>query len=706
MSDPKIISMEIQDGGVAVLNYDVPGAPVNTLDDRAIGELLQCLDRIASEPGIRAAVLFGKPTNFVVGADINKLKMVVTEEDGYRLSREAQDALNKLEALPKPVIAAIHGPALGGGLELAMACHYRMATKDSQTILGLPEVKLGLLPGGGGTQRLPRLVPLQDAMDAVLTGKNFQPEKALELGLVDELALPYQLKEKALERARQMAAGVFTIKRKPPVFPPAKMLPGLYEQVKATITKQTRGVLPAPYEILESVYKGVTEGMEAGLEEEARRFGKLCITREAGSLIHLFFMDTAAKKDMGAAKGTKPLPVKKIGVLGAGIMGHGVAAVKADAGYMVRMRDRDAESAGKGLKAASEVLKGMWLKRPRGEFEYRRRMDLISVTGDYSGFKTVDVCIEAVFEDVGLKHQVIREAEAVLPERAVFASNTSAIPITRLAEASSRKENFLGMHYFSPVHRMPLIEIISTPYTSKEALATAYELCVRCRKTPIIVNDGVGFFTSRVISRYLQEAMFMLDEGGKIEVIDETAVRAGFPVGPVIVSDEVGLDTAAKVGKVIEEVFVKRFNPAPLIPKVVKEGRYGRKNQSGFYTYQAGKKGGPDPSVYELTAAGKARIDMSPEDIAQRLLLSFCAESALCLQENVLRSPRDGDVGAVMGIGFPANLGGPFHYMDVEGIQKVVDDMSRLEERFGSRFTAPEILKDMASSGRVFFPAS
>jgi len=704
MSDQKIITMEKDGQGIAVLNYDVPGAPMNTLNGQAEEELLDCVERISSDPEIKAVVLFGKPTNFLAGADITMIRGVTEEDQAYQMSRRTQAAFEKIEKLGKPIIAAIHGPALGGGLELAMACHYRIVTKSPKTILGLPEVKLGLLPGGGGTQRFPRLVPLQEAMDAILTGKNIPADEAVSLGLADEIVLPYQLKEKAMERARQMAKGTFSIQRKLPPLPPAKMMPALYDQAKGMIFKKTKGVLPAPLEILESVYKGVTEGPEAGYEEEARRFGKLAVSKEASSLIHLFFADTAAKKDMGAAKGVKPVPVKRIGVLGAGIMGHGIAAIKADADYMVRMKDRDLQAAGQGLQAASKVLKGKWMKRPRGEFEYRRRFDLISVTDDYSGFKNVDVCIEAVFEDVGLKHQIIKDVEAVLPERTVFASNTSAIPITRLAEASVRKENFLGMHYFSPVHLMPLIEIIATKDTSKEALATAYDLCVKCKKTPIIVNDGVGFYTSRVISRYLQEAMFMLDEGAKIEDIDQTAVKTGFPVGPVIVSDEVGLDTAVKVGKVLEEVFSNRFNTSTILGKVVADGRYGRKNERGFYEYKGGKKLGPDPTAYDFTEAGRTRTAATPEEIADRLLLAFCLESTLCLEENVLRNPRDGDVGGVMGIGFPANLGGPFHYMDARGIRNVVDSLGRLEERFGARFAIPQSLKDMASAGKKFFP--
>jgi 3-hydroxyacyl-CoA dehydrogenase/enoyl-CoA hydratase/3-hydroxybutyryl-CoA epimerase len=361
------------------------------------------------------------------------------------------------------------------------------------------------------------------------------------------------------------------------------------------------------------------------------------------------------------------------------------------------------EAAGKGLQAAAKVLKGIWMKRPRGEYEYRRRYDLISVTDDYSGFKTADIVIEAVFENLDLKHNVIREVEAIIPEHAIFASNTSAIPITRLAEASIRPQQFVGMHYFSPVHRMPLIEIIVTKDTLPEVTATAWELCKVCGKTSIIVNDGVGFYTSRVISRYIQEGMLMLNEGARIEDIDNAAVSVGFPVGPVIVSDEVGLDTGYKVGTILSEVFDGRVDSHDISKKMVEAGRFGRKNEKGFYEYRNGKKAGPDPSAYDFTVPGRERIDMTREDIIERLVLAFCNEAALCLEENILRSPRDGDIGGIYGIGFPPNLGGPFFYMDSRGIENVVSALSKQEDKFGSRFSAPQLLKDMAKQGKTFF---
>ena len=699
----KILTLEKDDQGVAILTYDLPGRPMNVITEKGTQELAEMVDRIATDDEIKSVVLIGKPANFLAGADISMIQNMNVEEDAYNGSRALQSILNKLEALPQPVIAAINGPCLGGGLEVAMACHYRIATTSPKTVLGLPEVKLGLVPGAGGTQRLPRLMPLDKAMDGILTGKHFRAEQAKSLGLVDEAVPPPKLKEVAYQRALALAQGKMEIKHQPPPLPPPKMLAGFYEQAKVMVTQKSKGLFPAPMEILESVYKGLSEGMEAGLEEEARRHAKTVFTKEAAALMHIFFMDRAAKADRGVAKDVKSCPVKKIGVLGAGIMGAGIAAIKADKEYMVRLKDVSMEAAAQGLKTASEVLKGIWLKRPRGEYEYRRRYDLISVTDTYSGFRHVDLVIEAVFEDVELKHRVIKDVEEILPEHAIFASNTSAIPITRLAEASRRPSQFLGMHYFSPVHRMPLIEIIATKDTSPEAIATAWELCKKCGKTPIIVNDGVGFYTSRVISRYIQEGILMLNEGARIEDIDQAAASVGFPVGPIVVSDEVGLDTSYKVGKILAEVFEGRVNVSDIIPKMVEEGRYGRKNERGFYEYRGGKKYGPDPSAYDCTEPGRQRCDMAREDIVERLLLAFCNEAALCLEENILRSPRDGDVGGVFGIGFPANLGGPFFYMDTRGIADVTNSLDKLEDKFGPRFTAPQLLKDMARQEKKFF---
>jgi 3-hydroxyacyl-CoA dehydrogenase / enoyl-CoA hydratase / 3-hydroxybutyryl-CoA epimerase len=704
MSDKeKILTLEKDEHGVAILTYDMPGRPMNVISEQGTGELNEMVDAIAADNDVKSVVLIGKPGNFMAGADIGMIQKVTSEEDAYQMSRALQKVFQKLEDLSKPVIAAIHGPCLGGGLEFALACHYRIATTSPKTVLGLPEVKLGLLPGAGGTQRLPRLIPLDQAMEGVLTGKNFRPENAKALGLVDEAVPEEKLKEIAYQRALAMAQGKMTIGRKLPPLPPAKMMAGLYEQAKAMVMKQAKGIYPAPMEILEAVYKGISEGPEAGYEEESRRFGKLVLSKEAAALMHVFFVDTAAKSDRGVDRAVKPYPVKKIGVLGAGIMGAGIAAVKADKAYHVRMRDINMEAAGKGLKAASDVLKGIWMKRPRGEEEYRRRYDLISVTDTYSGFKHVDIVIEAVFEDVGLKHNVIKEVEACMPEHAIFASNTSAIPITRLAEASKRPEQFIGMHYFSPVHRMPLIEIINTKDTAPEVTATIWEICKRCGKTPIIVNDGVGFYTSRVISRYIQEGMLMLNEGARIEDIDKAAVSVGFPVGPVTVSDEVGLDTAVKVGGIVSEIFAGRVDASGVDKKLVEDGRFGRKNEKGFYEYRNGKKLGPDPTAYDFTSVGRERIVMPIEEIAERLILAFCNESALCLEENILRNARDGDVGGVYGIGFPPNLGGPFFYMDTLGSANVVDALKKLEDAFGARFSPCQMLKDMAGANKKFF---
>jgi 3-hydroxyacyl-CoA dehydrogenase/enoyl-CoA hydratase/3-hydroxybutyryl-CoA epimerase len=684
MSDQKnVLTLAKGADGVAILTYDLPGRPMNVITDQATRELDEMADTIAADDEIKSVVLFGKPANFIAGADIGMIQHVKTEDDAYRMSRELQRVLQKIEALPKPVIAAINGPCLGGGLEVAMSCHYRIATTSPKTVLGLPEVKLGLLPGAGGTQRLPRLIPLDKAMEGILTGKNFRPEQSQALGLVDEAVPVEYLREIAIQRATAMAKGQMVISRKPPALPPPKMLVPLYEQAKEMVAQQAKGVYPAPMEILESVYKGLSEGIEAGYEEESRRFAKLVLSKEAAALIHLFFVDTAAKSDRGTAADIKGRPIRKIGVLGAGIMGAGLAAIKADQGYQVRLKDISMEAAGKGLHAAGEVLKKKWLRRPRGEYEYRRRFDLISATDSYSGFKTIDMAIEAVFENIELKHNVIRELEAQLPEHAILASNTSAIPITRLAEVSQRPQQFIGMHYFSPVHR--------------------WEIGKKCNKTSIIVNDGVGFYTTRVISRYIREGMLMLDEGARIEDVDRAAMAVGFPVGPITVSDEVGLDTAYKVGLILAENFEGRLDSSAIDRQLVEDGRFGRKNEKGFYQYRGGKKYEPDPTVYDFTAAGRQRIDLSGEKIAERLLLAFCNEAALCLQEDILRSPRDGDVGGVLGIGFPPNLGGPFFYMDQRGLTDVVRSLEGLEETFGARFTPPQLLKDKADKGQPFF---
>ncbi|HEU4628849.1 MAG TPA: fatty acid oxidation complex subunit alpha FadJ [Gemmatimonadaceae bacterium] len=709
------LATERLDGGIVVVTLDVPGAPVNVLGPRVRQDVSALLDRLESDPSIRAAVLTsGKPDVFIAGADVEELLGLETAADAERLSREGQKLLQRLEDLRVPVVAAIHGSCLGGGLETALACAYRIATDDPKTGLGFPEVQLGLIPGAGGTQRLPQTVGLRAALDLILTGRTVRGRQALRLGLVDELVHPAILRDVALDRARALADGRLSPsqgRRRRGVADflldenPAGRAIVLRRAREQTLAR-TKGHYPAPLTALDVVATGYHEGDERGYFAEARKFGELVVGEVARELTFLFFATTALKKDPGvAAPAPDPLPVEKIAVLGAGFMGAGIAAVAALQQTLVRLKDTDDARVGRGLRAARDVFEERLKKRRLTRPQFQDLLALVGGTTRYSGFGNVDLCIEAVFEDVALKQQVLREAEAVLPPDAIYASNTSTIPIGVLADASRRPEHVLGMHFFSPVPKMPLLEVIVTPRTSPTATVTAVAYGKRLGKTVIVVNDGPGFYTTRTLAAYMNEAGFLLDEGVSIEAVDRAMVDFGFPVGPITLLDEVGLDVAGKVATVLSEAFGARMPRSRSLQRVLEAGRTGRKGRSGFYLYdKRGKKGAVDASVYTLLPTGPTRLDRPAGEMQQRLVLAMVNEAARCLDEGVLRSPRDGDVGAVFGIGFPPFRGGPFRYVDAVGAPRIVKQLEELEARFPDRFAPATPLLRMAARGERFYP--
>ncbi|MGI8498326.1 MAG: fatty acid oxidation complex subunit alpha FadJ [Gemmatimonadaceae bacterium] len=702
--------------GIAVLTFDMPGEVVNKLNRRMKDEFSVVFDALEADEAVRAVVLVsGKRDVFIAGADIEEFLEIRGAADAERLSRDGQALLTRLERLRMPVVAAIHGACLGGGLETALACSYRIATEHPKTVLALPEVKLGLIPGAGGTQRLPRLVGLRAALDMMLTGKNARAKKALQIGLVDELVHPAVLLDVALDRARSLADGTIRRSRARRTRGAADLVLEdnplgrklVLRNAREQTLAQSHGHFPAPMAALAAVRVGYEQGMDRGLIEEARLFGEMAATDVSKQLIFLFFATTALKKDPGvAAPAPEPLPVKKIGVLGAGFMGSGIAAVAAMQNVIVRLKDAEHGRVGKGLKAVHDVLRERLKKKQVSRFEFADQLALVGGTIDYSGFGSVDLVVEAVFEDIGLKHRVLREAEQLLPGDAIYASNTSTIPIARIAEASRRPEQVLGMHFFSPVHKMPLLEVIVTPRTSPVATVTAVAFGKRLGKEVIVVNDGPGFYTTRTLAAYSNEAGHLLDAGVSIEAIDRALLDFGFPVGPITLMDEVGLDVGGKVGETLFAAFGARMAPAESLARVVGSGRTGRKGGKGFYLYDAdGRKGGVDASVYDLLPTGAQRTEMLPEEIQRRTLFAMLNEAARCLEEGILRSARDGDIGAVFGLGFPPFRGGPFRYIDSFGVATVVSALESLNQRFAPRFAPAAILVDMARRGARFYRA-
>jgi 3-hydroxyacyl-CoA dehydrogenase/enoyl-CoA hydratase/3-hydroxybutyryl-CoA epimerase len=709
--------VEVADG-IATVLIDEPGEPVNTLSPAVGEEFDRILTGLGKDPSVKAVVFgSGKKDGFIAGAKIEMLQAVKSAAEAGKLAREGQAGFDRLERFPKPVVAAIHGACLGGGLEWAMACHYRICSDDPRTQLGQPEVQLGLIPGAGGTQRLPRLTGIAAALDLILTGKSLRPRKALAVGLVDEVAPAPVLLQAARKRAADLASGALRRRRPPgPLQLGAQGLAGvqrlaleenflgrevLFRQARRQLLARTHGHYPAPEKALEAVKHGYDKGVPAGLEREAQLFGELAVSDVARRLMEIFFAQTALKKDNGTPDASvKPRPVASVGVLGGGLMGSGIAYVTVNAGIPVRLREKDDAGVGRAFGGVRQVLDERVKKKQIDRLERGEKMRLLTAGTGWEGFERVDLLVEAVFEDLALKQEMVKAFEAVNP-RGIFASNTSSIPIARIAEASRRPEGVLGMHYFSPVHKMPLLEVIVTEKTAHEVTATAVALGKKQGKTVIVVRDGPGFYTSRILAPYMNEAAQLLVEGAAIEEIDRALVDFGFPVGPIVLLDEVGIDVAAKVAKIMHQAFGERMGAPEALGKVVEAGRLGRKSRKGFYTYD-GRQKRVDSAVYQLLPGGRSRKTFDRAEIAERVSLQMVNEAIRCLGEGILRSARDGDVGAIFGLGFPPFLGGPFRWADAMGTRALLEKIQRLESIFGARFEPAPLLVEHGKAGRPF----
>ncbi|MDF1503936.1 3-hydroxyacyl-CoA dehydrogenase NAD-binding domain-containing protein [Roseisolibacter sp. H3M3-2] len=711
------LALEIA-GGVAVATFDLPGSAVNVLGAAAAEAFGALLDRVDRDPSVRAVVLLsGKPDAWIAGADIEQFAHVREAGDGEALSRQGQALVDRVERSRAPVVAAIHGAALGGGLEVALACAWRVATDHPKTTFALPEVQLGLIPGMGGTQRLPRRVGLQTALDMILTGRTLRGRKALAIGLIDDLVHPAVLREVALRRARELAEGARAPAEKPRRHGAGGALRGIvlednalgrtvvFSKAREGVTRKTRGHFPAPLAALDVVHEGYARGLEAGLREEARRFGELAAGPVSRELVYLFHATTALKKDPGADAAARP--VRALGVIGGGFMGAGIAAVAARQGTPVRLKDADLPRVAQGLDTVRGILAEALARKRVTRPELAQQQALVTGTADDTGFRHADLVIEAVFEDLAVKRRVLNAAERVAPS-AVLASNTSTIPIGRLADGLEDPTRLVGMHFFSPVQKMPLLEVVEGTRSSPESVATAVAYAKRLGKTAIVVRDGPGFYVNRILAPYLNEAGWLLEEGVAVDAVDQALVKWGFPVGPFQLMDEVGLEVAARAGAVVGDAFGARLAPAPALRRVLESGRPGRKGKVGFYAYDAdGARRGVDASVYAVAGvpatrapAGRAE-DGTPAgptaaEIVERTVYPMLDEAVRCLAEGIVRSRRDGDVGAVFGIGYPPFRGGPFRTLDALGAETVVRALQVYAARHGGgRFAPSEGLREM-----------
>ncbi len=710
-------------GDVAILWMDVPGEPVNTLNARFATDFAEAFGALEADTEIKAVVFASaKKSGFIAGADVKMLDAATSKSDAVKMSRDGQQAMDRIERFKKPVVAAIHGPCLGGGLEVALACHGRVASESKKTKLGLPECQLGLLPGAGGTQRLPRLIGVQGALDLMLTGKQVNARKAKKLELVDEVVPEAILVDVAITHARKLVSEGHP-KQAPSFFDKLQetfsdtdeltnaALTGnplgrkvLFDQARSALHKKTRGLYPAQDRILDVVKVGLERGFREGLEAEAKHFGELVMSEESKALRSIFFATTAMKKDNGVDdKNVEAREVRKVGMLGAGLMGAGIAYITSSrAKTRVRLKDRDSKGVLSGLRYVRDIVDKGVKRRKVTKQAAEDLMLRIGGTTDYSGFGDADVVIEAVFEDLDLKHRVLKETEAATSDETIFASNTSSIPITKIAEASAHPETVIGMHYFSPVHKMPLLEIITTDMTSPWVTATCVALGKAQGKTVIVVRDGVGFYTTRILAPMMNEAAHILAEGVAIDRIDEALMDFGFPVGPMKLTDEVGIDVGQKVGKIMLEAFGDRMSPPAGMEKLVADDRKGRKNGRGFYKYDGDKSQGVDESIYEVLGVKPTNTTLSNDEIAWRCTLQMVNEAALCFGEGILRSARDGDIGAIFGLGFPPFRGGPFRFVDHYGAKDIVRRMRNFEERYGARFAPAPILVGLAEAGGSF----
>jgi 3-hydroxyacyl-CoA dehydrogenase/enoyl-CoA hydratase/3-hydroxybutyryl-CoA epimerase len=653
----------------------------------------------------------GKPDTFIAGADIEEFLQLQSVEEAVRLSRDGQLLMQRVADSTKPVVAAIHGACVGGGLELALACRYRVISDHPRTQLGLPETQLGLLPGAGGSNRLPRLIGVRAALDIILAGKSERAQKAYRLGLADEMVPQAILIDTAVAAAERLARGWKPPRRRLTMTdrlldrtPLGRRI--VYSKAKSAVEAKTGGNYPAPLRALEVVRVAMESGMTRGLAAEAEAFGELAMTDVSRRLIEIFFATTALKKDDGVPAGIgHATPVRRLGVVGSGFMGSGIAGTAVlQAGVQVRLKDADLSRAGKGVHTATSLLEQRVKRRRMSRHEYQRQRALLTATGDWSGFAGAELVVEAVFEDLTVKRQVVAEIESAVPATTVIGTNTSTIPIGEIAAEARHPERIVGIHFFSPVEKMPLLEVIPHEGSSADAVVTAVQFGRRMGKTVVVVADSPGFWVNRILSPYLNEAGFLLEEGVPIEVIDAAMTAWGFPVGPVALLDEVGLDVGEKAGKVMHQAFGDRLRPSRVIGVMRADERLGRKNSRGFYFYKDGRKAGADGSIYRLLGVrGAAEVDH--ERITDRLVFAMLNEAAMAMSEGVVRLPRDADIGAIFGIGFPPFRGGPLRTLDALGAAEVVAKLERLAQLHGPRFTPAPVLQEMARTGGKWYPA-
>jgi 3-hydroxyacyl-CoA dehydrogenase/enoyl-CoA hydratase/3-hydroxybutyryl-CoA epimerase len=704
--------------GIVTLIWDMPGKPVNLLSMSAVADLGKVAEALASDAGIKGLVITSaKKGNFCAGADLEEMAAYAGRPSAenikaaFDLMMNVHKTFRKLETSGKPVAAALNGTALGGGLETALACHYRVAADVPDAQFGFPEGQVGLIPGAGGTQRTPRLISAMGALPFMLESKRISPREAQGMGLIHKLVPENDLlaEAKAWVKANKSARQPWDNAefRIPGGGPFSSSGAQVFTVGNAMLRQKTYDNYPAQRAIMSSVYEGLLVDIDTGLKIEARYFLQMLMNPVSRNMIRTLFL-SMQELGKGARRPAKeaPVDVKRLGVLGAGLMGAGIAYVSAVAGIDVTLIDTTEERANGGKEHAAKLMDKQ-IQRGKATLQEKEEvLARIHPATDYAALKDADLIVEAVFEDRKVKADVIAKADAVLPDTAIFGSNTSALPITGLAETSSRPENFIGVHFFSPVERMMLVEIILGKNTSPRALAAAIDYTRKIRKTPIVVNDSRGFYTSRCFGTYTQEGLRMVAEGIAPPLIENAGRMAGMPMGPLEVLDSVGIDTALKITRAARKEVFKSETPDAVeeLMAGVAEGasRPGAKAAKGFYDYDERSKA---TRLWPEFLARKSdwRTDADPDELIARLLVIQALEAARCVEEGVVTDPRDADVGAILGWGFAPYTGGPLSYIDTMGAKAFVALCERLAAAHGKRFEPNALLKDMAAKGDGFY---